>query len=225
MIPHERLVEDGACELSDIDLMTILLHNGIADQSVRDLAKLLLTDKHGEIQLKTLKDLKYDTLKSIKGIGKMKAIQLVAIVEIAKRLHVPKPMQLIDLKNPEDVAGLFVEEFENKFQEMFYALYLDSKLGLIKKHCISIGTLNMTIVHARDVFRPAIEVCANSLIVVHNHPSGDPEPSKQDITITRDLQFVGEVIKIPLLDHVIVGDGDFRSLRQMGILENQKNIL
>ncbi|ONI44732.1 hypothetical protein AN642_02160, partial [Epulopiscium sp. SCG-B10WGA-EpuloA2] len=191
MKPWEKFFEFGIEALSDIDLIAILLRTGTQGQNVEELSKFLLTDIDGEAHLETLKTLNYDKLKTIKGIGQVKALQLTAIFEIAKRLNAAKPNKKTNFKNPEDVANLFAEEFKNKSQEMFYALYLDVKLRLIKKQCISIGTLNATIVHARDVYKPAIELAANSLIVVHNHPSGDPEPSKQDIEITKDLQNVG----------------------------------
>ncbi|OON94692.1 MAG: hypothetical protein ATN31_02555 [Candidatus Epulonipiscioides saccharophilum] len=220
---HEKFARSNIDEMDDLDLLAIILRARPEDKDLMSIFDILLKDPNGNNNLNSLKHWDYKKLKSLDGIGELRTVEIATLIELAKRIYRSKT-RVYEFKNPEDVADFFIEDFENLHKETFYALYLDIKLGLIKKHCISMGTLTATIVHARDVFAPAIELCANSIIMVHNHPSGNPEPSEQDILVTRDLQFIGEMLRLPIIDHIIVGHDDFRSLRNMGLFDDKEKL-
>ncbi len=217
MQPYEKYMKYGINSLTDIDLVAILLRTGSKQYNVMELATRLISDTHNTCNLNKLRTLSYEQLIRINGIGKVKAMKILAVAEILKRLQQPIDIKKIKFTEPIQVAELFMEKCKHKTQEEFYVLLLDAKCQLIAKELISIGTLNATIVHPRDVYKCAISHCANSIIVVHNHPSGDPDPSKQDIEVTKTLAKVGELIKIHMLDHIIIGHDRFVSLKNMGI--------
>lgn len=154
-------------------------------------------------------------LLSIKGIGKGKARQITAMLKLAKILTCPEPCQGV-IKSPQDVFNLLEPELRFEQKEHFICLFLNSKNRLIFKEIISIGSLNAAIVHPREVFHAAIRRCSASLICAHNHPSGDPEPSHEDIALTKRLVAAGELIGIDVLDHVIIGNNQFYSLKEHG---------
>ena len=217
--PRERLAAQGAEALSPAELIAILLRTGLRGCSAIEVAHELIR-QHGD--LNALARASLEDLQKIKGIGRDKAVTLQAAFTLARRmareLRQPRPQ----LDQPAAVAEYMREEFRGKEVEEFHAVLLDTRRRLIRTERISTGTLDSAIVHAREVFRGAIGANASAIVLVHNHPSGDPTPSKADITVTRDLIRAGQLLKIEVLDHVILGERradrerDFFSLKEHG---------
>ncbi|GGA85937.1 UPF0758 protein YsxA [Ornithinibacillus halotolerans] len=213
--PRERLLTLGASHLSNQELIAILLGSGTKNESVMDLANRLLMHFEG---LKLLKDATIEELTAIKGIGKAKGVLILSALELGKRLSQYKPNERYVIRSPEDGADYVMEEMRNLNQEHFVAIFLNTKNQIIHRQTIFIGSLNASIVHPREVFREAVKRSAASIIVAHNHPSGDPTPSQEDIHVTRRLVESGKMIGIELLDHLIIGDRKFVSLKEKGYL-------
>ena len=217
--PRERLAEQGPEALRNAELVAILLRTGLQGRSVIQVADELVA-KFG--QLGRLATASVDELCEVKGIGRDKAVTLKAAFTLAQRmareLHGEAPM----LDEPDKVADLLREEIRDYEVEHFHILLLNTRRRLIRKEMVSKGTLDSTVVHPRDVFKAAISANASAVILVHNHPSGDPQPSEADIRITRDLIRAGQLLRIDVLDHVILGrrsaerERDFVSLRELG---------
>ncbi len=198
--PRERMKQVGIEALSNAELLAIVLRTGTRQENVVEMCNRILS-KHS---LSELSELSLKELQEIKGIGESKAMQIKAIFEINKRKK-QNENKVQKIRNAEDVFNYFREELENKKKEYFYALLLDSKNKIIKKELVSIGTLDSSLVHPREIFKGAIKNSAASIILVHNHPSGDPEPSQQDIEVTKEIVKAGQVLNIKVLDHVIIG--------------------
>lgn len=207
--PRERLYLNGSESLSNEELISIILKTGCREFSVKEVALNLLTSI-GDIC--KLSSVGINTLIKIDGIGKVKAIELKAAIELGRRVYSNNiyKSEYFFLSSL-DVYNYFKNLLINKKQEFFYCLYLDSKKRLIDKKCLFIGTLNMSLVSIRDIFREAYLLSASSFICVHNHPSGDSTPSKQDKMVTKKLIEVGNLHEILLLDHVVVGDNNYYS--------------
>ncbi|WP_042223330.1 RadC family protein [Oceanobacillus manasiensis] len=211
--PRERLLENGADHLSNQELLAILLGSGTKAESVMALSNRVLMHFEG---LKLLHDATIEELTAIKGIGTAKGVQLLSSIELGKRMSQYKPEVRYVIRSPEDGANYVMEEMRTLRQEHFVVLFLDTKNQVIHRQTIFIGSLNASIVHPREVFREAVKRSAASIIVIHNHPSGDPTPSKEDIHVTRRLVDSGKMIGIELLDHLIIGDRKFVSLKEKG---------
>ncbi|MCG9966993.1 DNA repair protein RadC [Pelotomaculum terephthalicicum JT] len=215
MRPRERLLQEGAGTLSEIELLAILLGTGSHEKTVLELASLILARFKS---LRLLVDATVEELSEIKGVGLAKASQVKAALELAKRLSrftgQPRPV----IKSPGDAAGLVMEEMRHLDREHFRALLLNTRNQVIADDEVSIGTLNTSSVHPRELFRNAIKKSAASLILVHNHPSGDDTPSKEDLDVTRRLSEAGRIIGIEVLDHIIIGDNKFTSFKAEGLI-------
>ncbi|UQZ84557.1 hypothetical protein SK3146_03812 [Paenibacillus konkukensis] len=164
-----------------------------------------------------LMDVTEQELLSIKGVGPRKAHQIMAALQLAKRLNMPSGSPLI-IRSPKDAADYLTPELRYLQKEHFCILHLNTKNHLIQKDTISIGSLNSAIVHPREVFRAAIKRSSASILLAHNHPSGDPSPSPEDVQLTKRLVEVGDVVGIEVLDHVIIGDNRFLSLKEQGMM-------
>lgn len=211
--PRERLLAFGVNALSQQELIEILLGRGIRGESVMVTAQRLISEFGN---LKKIEDASIEELKKIKGIGTAKACQLKAAFEISKRIGVEYEINKkcnISLKTPEDVAKIAWSKLKDKKKEHFLVLLLSSRNHLILITEVSIGSLNANIVHPREVFKEAIKASAASVIFVHNHPSGDPEPSDEDIQLTKRLIEAGKLLGIDVLDHIILGDKVFLSMK------------
>ncbi|GLH64785.1 MULTISPECIES: DNA repair protein RadC [Bacillaceae] len=211
--PRERLLSSGPESLADHELLAILLRTGTKEESVLQLAHRLL--KHFE-GLRLLKDATIEEITSIKGIGTTKAVQILAAIELGRRISRLSYNERYVIRSPEDGAKYVMEDMRFLSQEHFVAIYLNTKNQVIHRKTIFIGSLNASIVHPREVFKEAIKRSAASIICVHNHPSGDPTPSREDIDVTKRLAECGRIIGIELLDHLIIGDQKFVSLKEKG---------
>ncbi len=207
--PRERLVMYGASTLSNEELLMIILKTGTKQKSVKELATELLITSGG---IQNLKNLKFPQLTKIKGIGKVKAIEIEAIIELAKRINKNvTEKEFISLTNPQTIIEYFYEEFKNLKQEEFICIYLDNKKKYISKKKLFIGTINSSIVHPREIFKEAYLLSASFIICIHNHPSGDPTPSKEDIELTKKIKELADLHAIPLIDHLIIGKDSYFS--------------
>ena len=217
--PRERLIERGALALSPAELIAILVRTGLRGTNALDIGKQLIS-KFGS--LGTMARASVDDLQSVRGIGRDKAITLVAAFTLASKMAEELQRESPVLDAPEAVAGLLREQNRLKAVETFQVLLLNTRHRLIRVEEISQGTLDTILVHPREVFKSAIAARAAALVLVHNHPSGDPTPSEADIKVTRDLIRAGQLIKIEVLDHVILGRAtverpkDYSSLRELG---------
>jgi DNA repair protein RadC len=213
--PRERFIQNGPESLSNHELIAILLRTGTKDESVLQLSNRLLTNFEG---LRLLKAATLEEMTEIKGIGQAKAIQILAAVEIGRRIANLNYTDRYVIRSPEDGANYVMNDMRFLSQEHFVCLYLNTKNQVLHKQTIFIGSLNASIVHPREVFREALKRSAASIICLHNHPSGDPAPSREDIEVTKRLVECGKMIGIDLLDHLIIGENKFVSLKEKGYL-------
>lgn len=200
--PRERLLRYGVRHLSDSEIMAIILCNGHKNENAIDMSNRLLA----EFGIQKLKELSIRELETIKGIGKAKAMQIMAIFELYNR-HSQVDFEKKTINCAQDVHDYVIPELKELDREHFQVLLLDTKNRVIKHETVSIGTLNTSLAHPREIFKKAIRYSCNSVIIVHNHPSGDVTPSKEDIEVTERLMEAGELLGITVLDHVIVGGG------------------
>jgi DNA repair protein RadC len=211
--PRERLQRYGAQALSTAELLAIVLRTGTKERSAIGLAEHLLS-LHGG--LRGVANASVDEMAQVKGLGPVKGIQIAACVELGKRLASYTEETRPVVRTPEDVAHLLMPEMRDARREHFVALLLDTKNRVLKKCTVSVGSLDSSIVHPREVFKDAVSVSAAAVIVCHNHPSGDPTPSPEDRMVTARLCEAGKVMGIEVLDHVVLGDGRWVSLKQLG---------
>ncbi len=210
--PRERLIKNGAAALSDSELLAIILRTGSRQENVINLSQRLLS----EYNLKQLSTINIAQLMNIHGIKESKAAQIAACFEIARRLESFNEEVKPKVNSPEDVYRRIYPRMREQKKENFIELCLDTKNQIIREETISIGSLNANVVHPREVFKTALAVSAAHIIVAHNHPSGDPTPSREDIEVTKKLIEAGKIIGVDVLDHVIIGDGRHFSMKEAG---------
>ena len=213
--PRERFIQHGPQSLSNHELIAILLRTGTKEESVLQLSNRLLTQFEG---LRLLKSATIEEMTGVKGIGHAKAIQILAAVELGRRVTNLAFNDRYVIRSPEDGAKYMMNEMRFLTQEHFVCLFLNTKNQVIHKQTIFIGSLNASIVHPREIFKEAIRRSAASIICLHNHPSGHPEPSREDIEVTKRLTECGKIIGIDILDHLIIGENKFVSLKEKGYL-------
>lgn len=209
--PRERLVQHGPESMSTTELVAIILGSGTKGMPVMQLAQELIVHFGS---LKSLSEATIAELRQIKGVGLTKAIQLKAIFSLINRLgrHITPPRYRID--HPLHAYHLLKDDLHHEKRELVVAVLLDVKSYLISHEVVSIGTLSNSLVHPREVFYPAIRHKAASLILAHNHPSGDPSPSPEDLAVTKTFIKIGQMMGIPLNDHIIIGEDSYVSIRQ-----------
>jgi DNA repair protein RadC len=215
--PREKLEKHGAASLSEPELLAILINSGSGKRTALDLARLML---HEHESLRRLSELSVADLKrgTFKGIGRVKAIVLVAAFELARRIQSSDAKSSDPIRSPEDVAKMFGPKLRDKKQEEFIVVILNSANRIIRERTITKGLLNSSLTHPREVFREAILENAASIILIHNHPSGNTEPSREDIQITKQLVEAGKIIGIPVHDHIIIAGASYTSMMERGVL-------
>ncbi|MFS0646748.1 DNA repair protein RadC [Siminovitchia sp. 179-K 8D1 HS] len=213
--PRERLIHHGPASLSNQELLAILLRTGTKSESVLQLANRLLTQFDG---LLWLKEAALEEIMGIKGIGQAKAVQIAAAVELGRRISNLSYDDRYVIRSPEDGANYVMNDMRFLTQEHFVCLYLNTKNQVLHRQTIFIGSLNASIVHPREVFKEAFRRSAASIICLHNHPSGDPSPSREDIEVTKRLVECGKIIGIEILDHLIIGDNQYVSMKEKGLM-------
>lgn len=213
--PREKLMNHGAEALSNAELLAILLRVGSQNESAVQVATRVLTQSGG---LRNLPDLAIEDLQKNKGIGPDKAVTIKAALELGSRLATMPRDLAGSITNPRQAADLFMEELRYKKKEYFKILLLNTKNHIISKEEISVGSLSASIVHPREIFIAPLRKSAASVILIHNHPSGDPSPSQEDLDVTRRLVDAGSILGIAVRDHIIIGDGCFFSFRERGLI-------
>ncbi len=206
--PREKLKIKGADALSNEELIAIILRCGNKEESVKDLAIRLVKNLNHFHDLNTIS---YNDLIQIKGIKEAKAISLLASIELGKRLVVPSSIIKQKIRSAEDLYSLFRLKILNVKQEKLFAVFLNTKNEIINYETIFIGTQNQSITHPREIFNAAIKNSAMKIILIHNHPTNDVTPSEEDITFTNNIKEIGDLLKIPLIDHLIIGENNFFS--------------
>jgi DNA repair protein RadC len=213
--PRERLYWNGPDALADTELLALQLGSGCRGRSASDVAREVLA-RYG-----TLADLagrEATELARVPGVGRAKAARLAAAFELTRRLRARAPGTRVVLASPAEVYAAFAPLMEDLRHEVFRVALLDAQNGLLRDRVVSEGTLSASLVHAREIFKPAILESAASVILLHNHPSGDPTPSREDVRLTRQLVECGRLLELPVHDHVIIGRGRFASLAERGII-------
>lgn len=213
--PRERLLLYGPDKLTNQELLAILIATGNKNESSLSLAAKILRDLPS---IRELRELTYEELTSIKGIGKVKAVTILSFIELAIRMHTHSREEEKFIRSPKDVSDILMEKVRFYNQEHFIVLFLTTKNMVIEEKTLFIGSLNSSIVHPREIFREAVKRSAAAFICVHNHPSGDPTPSKEDIEVTKRLKDCGDLIGVDFLDHIIIGDGKYISLKEMSYI-------
>ena len=206
--PRERFIKYGVNNLSNEELLSIVLKNGYKDYSVKDISNNILKN------IKDITELKYKSineLTKIKGIGKVKAITLLSSIELGKRVYQDKDNINIKLNSSKLIYNYIKDKLKYKKQEYFYVLYLDSKKYLIEDKLLFIGTLDNANVHPREIFKYAYINSSKSIILIHNHPSGDTLPSKEDILFTNNILEISKIMGITVIDHLIIGNNNYYS--------------
>lgn len=210
--PREKLIRYGPGFLSNAELLAILIGTGTKETSALTLANRILAMEEAGISYLT--DCTPEELSKVDGIGTAKSCQISAAIELGKRISQNPRAKRFTIGTPGDVAAMFMEEMRYQKKEFFKVLYLNTKNEVTSSEDVSVGNLNSSIVHPREVFRNAVKKSAAAIIVIHNHPSGNPLPSQNDLDITKRLAEAGEIIGIQVLDHIIIGDGIFISLKE-----------
>jgi DNA repair protein RadC len=213
--PRERLLIYGPSKLTNQELLAIIINSGSKEVSSLALANRIIKDMKS---IRELRDITYQELISVKGIGEAKAVTILSVIELAIRMHTHSLEEDIFIKSPEDVSNLLMEKLRYYQQEHFIVLYLSTKNMVIHQETMFKGSLNTSIVHPREIYKGAVKRSAAAIICVHNHPSGDPTPSKEDIEVTKRLKECGELIGVDFLDHIIIGSGKYLSLKELNYI-------
>ncbi|MFN2270177.1 MAG: RadC family protein [Anaerolineae bacterium] len=212
--PRERLARAGEGALSTAELLAIILRTGLGGENVLAMATRLISKYNG---LPGLARASFAELQAEKGLGKAKTAQIKAALELGRRMLLTSPEDRFAVRSPADVAQLLMAEMAHLEQEHFRVLYLDTRNRLMGSETVYVGSLNASHIRVGEIFRDAVKRNCAAIIVVHNHPSGDPTPSPEDVAVTRQLVEAGKLLDIELLDHLIIGQQRFVSLRERGL--------
>ena len=212
--PRERLIKYGPEVLTNSELIAVIIGTGTRNEGVMNLSSKLLKEEEG---IQFLSTSTIAELKSYKGIGSVKAAQIKAAVELGRRMRNYRSERKIRISSPSEAAELVMEDMRYLKKEMLKVIFLNTKNYVMDITDISIGSLSSSIVHPREIYTEAIRKCCASIIVSHNHPSGDPQPSSEDISVTKRIAEAGKIIGIELTDHIIIGDGIYTSMKEKGL--------
>ena len=214
--PREKFLNNSIDNLTDVELLSIILKTGTKKYSVKDISCNILNDIK---DIRNLKNITYNDLIKYDGIGKVKAIELLTSLELGKRVYQEvNETDIINCTNPNNIIKYFNYLFKDKKQEEFYIILLDNKKNYIKKILLFKGTINMSIVHPREIFKEAYLSSASYLICLHNHPTGDASPSNEDIELTNKIKEIGLIHSIPLIDHIIIGNNNYFSFYENNMI-------
>ncbi len=216
--PYEKCLRYGAGRLSNVELLAVLLRTGTKGMNSLELAKSILEAPSGEETLLNIHQITLQKLKRLRGIGKVKAVQILCLSELAKRLAKASAKEGLVFHLPVTIAEYYMEEMRHQKQEHMKLLMLDTKSKLLGESNISKGTVNASLVSPRELFIEALDCGAVSIILLHNHPSGDPTPSQADILFTKRVKEAGELIGISLLDHIIIGNNCYISFAEQNMI-------
>ena len=213
--PYEKFEHYGPQTLSDAELLAIILRSGTQDMPSTDLARQVLSlgEHLGEIHRISMEE-----LMTIKGIGRVKAIQIKAIAELSTRISKQQRRDRVRIQSPRSVAECYMEEMRYLEKEHLKCVFLNAKNEILSDPYLTVGTVNASLVEPRDIYIEALKKKAVHLIILHNHPSGDPTPSQEDIQVTKKLVVAGNYIGVSLIDHIIIGDGCYISLKEQGYI-------
>lgn len=207
--PREKLEVNGRSHLSDVEILAILLGSGSTKENVLQLSEKLLQ----KYPLRQLSTVAASQLEKFRGVGKSKASRVLAAIELGERMFAPSALHKVTVRTTQDAVSQ-LKEYAPKKQEYLVALYLNARHELLQKEIIGIGSLNSMVITPKELFSPALQMPCASLIVAHNHPSGDPNPSDDDIKFTQRIHEVGEVMGIPLIDHLVIAKSSYFSFRE-----------
>ncbi|HKL42472.1 MAG TPA: DNA repair protein RadC [Clostridia bacterium] len=213
--PREKMINYGSNALSNAELIAILIGSGNARQNAIELSSDIINRFGG---LVALTDITHEELTTVRGIGDAKACNILAALELNKRVSTYALRKRLKITSPNDVCNIFMDELRYDKKEKFIIVLLNTKSEIISKELISIGNLNSSIVHPREVYKYAIKKSAASVLFIHNHPSGNPDPSKNDKNITKRLTEVGEIIGINVIDHIIIGNNRYFSFKENNLI-------
>lgn len=216
--PYEKCLNLGPDHLSDSELLAVILRSGSAGQSALSLARTILARFGERGGLSCLMDLTAKELRGLPGIGPVKAVELLAVAELSRRIVRTSRKTAVSLGDPASIAAYFMEELCYRSREEIRVAMFDAKNKLLHELILSQGTVNASLASPRELFREALRHGAVYLVLLHNHPSGDPSPSEADIQMTRQMVRAGELMQIPVMDHIIIGDHCYVSLREEGLL-------
>ena len=214
--PRERLINNGAAALTDSELLAILIGSGTQEKSALDIARDLTADNGILKNIALVHDVK--ELAKTKGLGRAKAALIIAALELGRRIASAEPLVRDSITSPEDGVALLMPRLRYESKEHFLVVLLNSKNKVLDVEQISEGSLNSSVVHPREVFAPAVLHHAAAILTAHNHPSGDPTPSKEDKDLTNTLVQAGKYMGIPVLDHIIIGDAKYFSFKEHSYL-------
>lgn len=217
-LPYEKFIDFGAKALTDSELLSIMLRTGTKDIDVLSLSQKILERNNSVDGLLSLFDINYNELIKIKGVGKVKAIQILAFVELAKRLWKTSKIKSLLFTSPSLVSNYYMQEMKALKREELRLAILDTRQKLIKDILISRGTVNSSIFSVREILIESLRYGGVNIILIHNHPSGNPSPSKEDINVTSELKKACNLIGINLNDHIIIGDNTYYSFKEQGVL-------
>lgn len=216
--PYEKCVLLGAESLTDTELVAAIIKTGVSGKSAVQLAQEILFYM-GDKGLLGLIDMSLQELMEIKGIGTAKAAQIKCICELSRRISKKKAGVRLDFSSPSAIADFYMEDMRHLTKERLILIMLDSRLGLIKDIVVSVGTVNSSLISPSEIFYEACRNKAVSIVLMHNHPSGDSHPSRQDIEVTKQIAAAGSILGIHLIDHIIIGDNNYTSLNEYGCLD------
>lgn len=218
--PYEKIENYGAKFLSNAELLAVIIKNGTKDKTAVEIAQELLLLDYQNQGLSFLKDISLEDLANIKGLGRVKSIQIKALVEFAIRFSKPSSIKKNVITSPEIVASILMNELKDETQEFIKTLILNTQNELMRIVTITKGSSNSSYVEIKDIFKDAIKSNASKIILVHNHPSGQVDPSEADIALTERVKIAGELLSIELVDHIIIGNGVFTSLKRKNLMWN-----
>ena len=216
--PYEKCLLRGPETLTDSELLAVILRSGTTGVSSVELARKIL-ESGREKGLLGIPHLSIQELMDIRGIGQVKAIQIKCIGELSKRIAAISARRLLDFQNPDTIADYYMERMRHEEQEMMICMLLNTKCQLLGDEVIGKGTVNASLVSPRDLILTAVRYHAVNMILVHNHPSGNPDPSEDDILFTKRIQQVCSLVDIPLIDHIVIGDQRYFSFHKEGLLD------